>query len=130
MTLLSLLLCSGCGYRFSGEGEGPRPGLKRVAIPVFENLTSEPELGRLFAAELRRQFMTRGDIQVVPIEHAEMVFKGKVTQIYSNAVAHRAFEKRFQTRITLESRLYVTLDIRCEDARTCLLYTSPSPRDS
>lgn len=129
--LLALLMGSGCGYRFSGEGEGPRPGLKRVAIPVFENLTSEPELGSMFAAELRRQFMTRGNIQVVPIDDAEMVFKGRVTQIYSNAVAHRAFERRFQTRLTLEARLYVTLDIRCEDARTgSVIWRDPKFTDS
>ena len=129
--LLALSTGSGCGYRFSGEGEGPRPGLKRVAVPVFENLTSEPELGSMFAAEIRRQFMSRGNIQVVPIDDAEMVFKGRVTQIYSNAVAHRAFERRFQTRLTLEARLYVTLDIRCEDARTgAVIWRDPKFTDS
>ncbi|MCU0588633.1 MAG: LPS assembly lipoprotein LptE [Syntrophobacteraceae bacterium] len=131
MALFALLLGGGCGYRFSGEGEGPRPGLKKLAISVFENLTSEPELGSMFAGELRRQFMTRGDIQVVEVDDAEMVFKGRVTQIYSSSVAHRAFERRFQTRLTLEARLYVTLDVRCEDARTgTVLWRDPKFTDS
>lgn len=72
----------------------------------------------MFAGQLRRQFMMRGDMRVVPVEEAEVVFKGKITDIHSNAVAHRAFEQRFQTRLTLEARLHVTVDIRCEDART------------
>lgn len=114
--LVSLL--SGCGYHFSGEGQGPRPGLRRIAIPVFENSTSEPQLGSMFADELRKQFLRRGDLQVVALDEAEAVFKGRITDIYTSSVAHRAFEKRFQTRLTLEARLYITLDIRCEDART------------
>ncbi len=131
LTFLTLLLGSGCGYHFSGEGQGPRPELKRVAIPVFENMTSEPELGSMFAGELRKQFMARRDIQVVPVEHAEMVFKGRVTQIYTSAVAHRAFERRFQTRLTLEARLYISLDIRCEDARTgTVIWRDPKFTDS
>jgi hypothetical protein len=131
LSILTWILGGGCGYHFSGEGQGPRPGLKRVAIPVFENLTSEPELGSIFAGELRRQFMTKGDIQVVPVEDAEMVFKGKITQIYTNAVAHRAFERRFQTRLTLEARLYVSLDIRCEEARTgSVIWRDPKFTDS
>jgi hypothetical protein len=116
--ILLLILLHGCGYRFSGEGQGPRPGLQRIAIPVFENMTSEPEIGSVFAGELRKQFMKRADMRVVPIEDAEVVFKGKITEIHTNAVAHRAFAKHFQTRITLEARLFVTVDIRCEDART------------
>ncbi len=131
LAVLSLLVGGGCGYHFSGEGQGPRPGLKRIAIPVFENMTSEPELGSMFAGELRRQFMARGDIQVVPVDDAEVVFKGRVTQIYTNAVAHRAFERRFQTRLTLEARLYVSLDIRCEDARTgSVIWRDPKLTDS
>lgn len=116
--IVPLILLSGCGYHFSGEGEGPRPGLRRISIPVFENSTSEPELGSMFAGELRKQFLLRGDLQVVPRDEAEVVFKGRITDIYTSAVAHRAFEQRYQTRLTLEARLYITLDIRCEDART------------
>ncbi len=104
-----------CGYHFSGEGSGPRPGLDTIAIPVFENTTSEPELGAIFATELRQQFMQKGPMRVVPVEAADAVIKGRIIDIYSHAVAHRSFERRFQTKLTVESRLYVTVDVRCED---------------
>jgi hypothetical protein len=100
-----------CGYHFTGEGPGPRPGLRSVAIPVFENNTSEPDLGSIFAGALRRQFITKGQLQVVPVDQAEAVFRGRITSIYSSAVAHREAEE------TIQSRLYVTLDIRCVDVR-------------
>ncbi len=112
IVLLTLLfLPISCGYHFTGEGPGPRPGLRSVAIPVFENNTSEPDLGSIFAGALRRQFITKGQLQVVPVDQAEAVFRGRITSIYSSAVAHREAEE------TIQNRLYVTLEIRCVDVR-------------
>ncbi len=125
LLLLSVMAAS-CGYHFSGEGSGPRPGLDTIAIPVFENNTSEPELGAVFASELRRQFMERGPMRVVPVEAADAVIKGRVIDIHAQAVAHRDFQKRFETRLTVESRLYVTVDVRCEDtAKGKVLWRDP-----
>lgn len=106
-----LILPAACGYHFTGEGPGPRPGLRYVAIPVFENRTSEPDLGSVFAGALRQAFITKGQLQVVPLEQAEAVFRGRVTNISSSAVAHREAED------TIQIRLYVTLEIRCVDTR-------------
>ncbi len=111
LLLMLAVLPISCGYHFSGEGPGPRPGLRSVAIPVFENNTSEPDLGSIFAGALRRQFITKGQLQVVPVDQAEAVFRGRITTIYSSAVAHREAEE------TIQSRLYVTLEIRCVDSR-------------
>lgn len=108
----ALLGVNGCGYRFSGEGPGPRPGLRRIAIPIFENRTGEPELGTLFAGALRKEFMLRGNLQVVPEDQAEVVIRGKITDIHTSAVAH------IQVQQTIQSRLYVTLDIRCQDVES------------
>jgi hypothetical protein len=112
LVLLTLFfLPVSCGYHFTGEGPGPLPGLRRVAIPVFENNTSEPDLGSIFASALRKEFITKGQLQVVPLDQAEAVFRGRVTSIYSSAVAHREAEE------TIQNRLYVTLEIRCVDLR-------------
>lgn len=109
--LILLVFPLSCGYHFSGEGEGPRPGLRYIAIPVFENKTSEPDLGSIFASALRREFITKGSLQVVPLEQAEAVFRGRITNISTAAVAHREAEE------TIQTRLYVTLEIRCVDTR-------------
>jgi hypothetical protein len=114
----STLLClASCGYHFSGEGQGPKPGLKLIAIPVFDNKTSEPDAGAIFAGALRQEFMRKGKMKVVPVEQAEAVFKGTITGIYILAVAHRAVDV-VSNRVTLENRLFVTLDIRCEEKLT------------
>ncbi len=110
--LLLALGFSGCGYRFSGEGTGPEPGMTAVAIPVFENATSEPGLGALFAGALRQEFMQRGSMRVVPTEETDFVFRGKITSIHTSELAHRTFEE------TVVTQLHLTLDIRCRDTRS------------
>jgi hypothetical protein len=111
VSVVLLLLVSGCGYHFSGEGPGPRPGLKSVAIPVFKNKTSEPDLGSLFAGALRREFLRKGDLRVVPVDEADAIFEGTITSVHTAAVAH------IEALQTIQSKLYVTLDIRCKDAK-------------
>jgi hypothetical protein len=111
LLLTLLVLPLSCGYHFTGEGPGPRPGLRTIAIPVFENKTSEPDLGSLFAGVLRREFITKGELQVVPLDQAEAVFRGRIISISTSAVAHRQAEE------TIQTRLYVTLEIRCVDTR-------------
>lgn len=111
LLLASTFLLASCGYHFTGEGAGPRPGLRNIAIPVFENGTSEPDLGSIFAGALRREFITKGQMQVVPVDQADAIFRGRITSLYSSAVAHREAEE------TIQNRLYVTLEIRCVDVR-------------
>ncbi len=113
---MSLLLAS-CGYLFSGEGDGPKPGLKCIAIPVFENKTSEPNLGAIFAGALRREFLQKGNMKVVPVEEAEAVFKGTIMNVSIFSVAHRPADL-VSNRITVENRLHVVLDIRCEEKKS------------
>ncbi len=121
--LMFLAICAGlflaaCGYHFSGEGEGPKPGLKYIAVPVFENRTSEPNLGAMIAGAIRQQFLRKGPMKVVPVEDAEAVFKGTVVSIFSSPVAHHPSQSIASSQVTIEDRVYVTVDIRCEDKKT------------
>lgn len=115
---VSLLCTTACGYHFSGEGTGPKPGLMNIAIPVFENKTSEPDLGSIFAGELRKEFIRKGPMRVVPQDEAEAVFRGTITNIYSSAVAHRDLPLNFNNALAVETRLYVVLEIRCVEIKT------------
>ncbi len=95
--------------------------MRSVAIPVFENSTSEPDLGSIFAGALRNEFLLRGQLQVVPVEQAEAIFRGRMTSVFSSAVAHREAEA------TIQTRLYLTLEIKCVDVRDgSILWQDPS----
>ena len=114
----AMLIClTSCGYHFSGDGAGPKPGLTRIAIPVFQNKTTEPNLGAKLAEALRQEFIKRGCMKVVPVEEAEAVFKGTVTHIHVNAVAHHAVSA-LNNQVAVANILELTVDIRCEDAKT------------
>lgn len=114
VTLLAafLLICPGCGYHFSGEGLGPRPELRKIAIPVFENNTSEAGLEGRFTAALRDEFILRSQFQLVPVEEAEVIFHGRITNISTSRVAQRGVQQ------TIESRLFITVNIRCVEVKT------------
>jgi hypothetical protein len=129
LMISSILFCLvSCGYHFSGEGQGPKPGLRCIAIPVFENKTSEPDAGAIFAGALRKEFIRRGTMKVVPIEEAEAVFKVTIKHIGIQTVAHNPVSL-VSNRITVENRLFVTLDIRCEDkASHKVLWADPAFR--
>jgi len=114
----SVLFClASCGYHFSGEGAGPKPGLVCIAIPVFTNKTTEPNAGAIFAGALREEFLQKGTMKVVPVEEAEAVFIGTVSAISIQPVAHHPVSL-VSNRVTLENRLMVTVSIRCEDKKS------------
>ncbi|MEM5785740.1 MAG: LPS assembly lipoprotein LptE [Syntrophobacteraceae bacterium] len=115
---LCSVLLSACGYHFSGEGEGPKPGLRLIAVPVFENKTTEPNIGAILSGAVRREFMQKGPMKVVSVEEAEAVFKGTVTSVSVNAVAHHPTERIASDRVAVENRIYLTIDISCEEKGT------------
>ncbi len=108
---------SSCGYQFSGQGDGPEPGLTTIAIPVFKNKTSEPNIGAIFAAALRQQFMRKGTMKVVPKDEAQAYFEGTIKSIFIIPVGHSPVEVVAE-RATVEERLYMTISVRCVDKKT------------
>ena len=123
----AMLIClASCGYHFSGEGAGPKPGLTNIAIPVFQNKTSEPNLGAKLAEALRQEFILKGNMKVVPVEEAEAVFKGIVTSIRIIPVAHHAVSA-VSNQVTVDNMLMLTVDIRCEEKKTHkILWRNPT----
>jgi outer membrane lipopolysaccharide assembly protein LptE/RlpB len=57
---------AGCGYALAGKGSTLPPGIRRIGIPTFQNLSTTPELDRLFTDALRAEFQSRGKFVIVP----------------------------------------------------------------
>ncbi|MGC9194035.1 MAG: LptE family protein [Syntrophobacteraceae bacterium] len=114
---IAFCFLSSCGYQFSGQGDGPQPGLTTIAIPVFKNKTSEPNAGAIFATALRQQFMRKGTMKVVPRDEAQAVFEGTIKSIFIIPVGHSPVDIVAE-RTTVEDRLYMTISIQCVDKKT------------
>ncbi len=77
------MLVSGCGYTAS-PALLPQH-LKTIAVPLFENETSEYTLEQDVTDAVIQRFVSDGHLRVVDEKSADCVIKGKITQ-YRNAV--------------------------------------------
>ncbi len=56
----AVVLLAGCGYRFAVGGSGLPSGTGAIHVAVFENRSSDPEAGALFARALGDSLAARG----------------------------------------------------------------------
>ena len=80
LLVLLLLTSSGCGYRLAGRaldvGEG-----RTLAVPIFDNLTTEFRIEQRLTAAIRRELIQRTQYHVVPSTAGDMVLYGQVLSI-------------------------------------------------
>ena len=70
------MLVAACGYHLAGTGNTLPPHLKTVAIPVFSNTSSEPDIHRNMTNVIRQSFINDGRLKVVTKDKADLVMKG------------------------------------------------------
>jgi outer membrane lipopolysaccharide assembly protein LptE/RlpB len=97
----------GCGYHIMGKGGEFPEGITSVAIIPLENKTKEPNLTSIFTSALRREFIFRRDVEVVPEEKAEASLQGSINSvsIVSTAYDNEGRATEYDITITLDSRL-------------------------
>lgn len=97
---------SGCGYHLSGTGSTLPPHIKTVAIPVFANTSSEPEIHRELTNVIRQSFISDGRLKVVNNKNADLVMKGTLNLYSLQAVS-------FNTK-DVASEYYVILGVEID----------------
>lgn len=106
---VTLLLLSGCGYRLLGMGNGALPanGVRSVAVPVFANISGEPELEQRLTAAVRREFLNDGRLQVGTSENADTLLEGTISAYHLQALAFDALDNatQYRLRLTLDTTL-------------------------
>ena len=108
--LLSLTLWA-CGYQMAGRGSSQLPPhLKTIAIPLFENVSTEPTIQRPFTEAARRAFITDGRLRLVNNKGgADLVITGTLTKYWIRAVA-------FDTNdVAIEYWVYIEADVLVQD---------------
>ena len=107
--LLIAALCS-CGiYTFSESAVG---GAKTIAVPGFENRTSEFDLEVLLSDKLTQALLTDNTLKVVPQNQGDLVVTGAIVR-YDNVP--NTYDESMNVT---EYKSVITLDIKVEYPKT------------
>ena len=85
--IVLIVLTSACGYSLVGTGNKLPDHIRTLAIPVFDNLTDQPELHRNLTDAVREAFLNDARVKIVPEGKADMVVKGALSNYDVRAIA-------------------------------------------
>ena len=88
--LCALMFCfaiAGCGYHLAGHSSALPPHIRTIAIPVFENRSSQPNIHRELTSIIRRKFITDGRLKVVDRRKADLLLSGSLVSYDLRVVA-------------------------------------------
>jgi outer membrane lipopolysaccharide assembly protein LptE/RlpB len=80
------LAVAGCGYQFAGGGEFPY-GVKKIAVEVLSNRTSEVGLENTITNDLIYELNRSGQVQVVDPKNADAVIQGSIEKLAIRSVS-------------------------------------------
>jgi outer membrane lipopolysaccharide assembly protein LptE/RlpB len=106
--LLIAVGLTGCGYSFRGNLPDH---IKTVAVPIFQNKTSEPGVESLLTSAVIDAFASNGRLRVVKPEEADAILTGEVV---GYGVLSIAYDNLANVR---QYRLVVTMNLRLRDVK-------------
>lgn len=111
------LAMAGCGWRFSDRTDAIPKELVTVAIPLWENDTSEPGLSTIFTNATVKEFATKGWLRPVSTpDGADTILEGRIEYIDIQPLSFSSVAIELENRVTVSAS--VTLLRR--DDRTVL----------
>ena len=103
---------AGCaGYRV---GSLLPPEIQTVAVPTFENRTTEPLLENVVTDAVIRELQTEGTLRIVPEAQADCVLRGTITDYQLVPLRY----SRSDRAVPSEYRAVITAAFVLENART------------
>ena len=85
--LVCFLLSSGCGYHLVGYGSALPSHIRTIAVPVFQNTSTEPNIHRDATDAIRQIFITDGRLKLVSTREADLLVRGILTDYQLRAVS-------------------------------------------
>lgn len=111
--LFSVLLISGCGYRFTAGGEYIDKRIRTVFVDNFANRTSEAYIENTFRNAFINQFTIGSRFTIVDRrEKADAIFRGSIDSL---TTAPLSYQKGY---LAAEERLTVTMELAFEEQDT------------
>ncbi len=111
-TVLILLAGLGCGYHLVDASGAFGPDVRRIEIDWFENLSTEPDFGRMLGDALAEEFTRRGVLTPVYGGAGDLFLTGVVREV---EVRSSSFSS---VALAIEDSLEVTLDVKVVRATT------------
>jgi len=103
--IFTLLVGTGCGYRFGGEGFGPSPEIRSIAIPTFINQTYEAGIETIVTNALLGELIKDRRVKIVGEDKADAIIEGTVTSFTTSSVAYDPLG------VVLAYRTWIALDV-------------------
>ncbi len=123
--VLAVLALAACGYRLRGTGNlrDVLPAyVKKIAIPLFKNLTTRFELDKNLTAGVIDEFVARGKVEITTTAAADAVLTGEITAFTASPTAFTP-GKGTADRYTIT----VVVKIELKDSKSqAVIYANPS----
>ena len=85
--LVLVLLFPSCGYHLVGYGSALPSHIRTIAVPVFKNTSTEPNIHRDATDAIRQIFITDGRLKLVGTSKADLLIRGILTDYQLRAVS-------------------------------------------
>jgi len=125
----------GCGYTTTTALLPSH--IKKVAIPVFENTTSEYNLEREITDEVIARFVADNHVKIVDERSADAVIHGKVTSYKNSVFGFSAAERSQEYRVTIGLEVSFKDQVKNREmwadpemVKTANYYVQPVPGDT
>lgn len=101
--LAAILPTAGCGYKMVGQSTGLPESIKTLAITVFENDSSEPNVEEVVTQSILQRFVRDGRLRIVSRDKADAILSGTVIKYALEPVAWDEFNyvKQYIIRLTV-----------------------------
>ena len=110
LTAVLIGIGAGCGYySFSGAVPG---GVKTVAIPLFDNNTSEFGIREQLTDAVVERFLRDNIVKVVDLSQAQAILRGAILRVTDEPYTFQ------ETETVQEYRVLVTITVSMEDTET------------
>lgn len=106
-----LLFLPGCASYHWGSALAPE--FRKIAVPVFENASSQPEVEALMTQFTRSHIIADGALTLVPLDDAAITLFGRVTR-FDTRVARFSNDIR---DMPVEFRVIMEIEVTVEDTQ-------------
>ena len=108
LCLFGAALFSGCAYSFSSSGSAH---IKSVAVPIFQDLTSEFGIKQKLTDKVIDEFSRDGTLRVLDRRNADSLIEGKILAVHDQAGAFSTDES------VQDIKIFIRVAIKYEDLK-------------